>query len=207
MNTPDKTIALIDEFLRVVDLIYGVYLDSTKGFFLGLKQLIETQERSIEVNKDSTPELATIEYHDSLHFYYGKGEPGKPGSVILHKCTQGELKRRNEKGGDNYKFIGNMCLVSIYQYWEDHYRSAIAESLQLEKEEILISVMGDLRFFRRSIIHHKGIALAEVEKCELLKWFKTNDEVFIDESKMEDIIFHIQKGVVDFIKQLDSSPA
>ena len=52
--------------------------------------------------------------------------------------------------------------------------------------------MGDLRLIRNSIVHHAGIALKEIEKCELLRWYKKDDEIFIDEDKFKIIVFHIK---------------
>jgi hypothetical protein len=167
---------------------------------------ISIQQKSLLLLKNS-PELMTIEYLDSVSFLYGKGDPNNPASVILHQCTQGEYKQRIDKGGNNYKFIGNMCIVSIYQYWEDYYRSEIANSLGLEKEGLHLSIMGDLRILRRSIVHHKGIALPEIDKCEILKWFKHNEIIFIDEAKMEEIVVHIQEQLISLGKQNEPSPA
>ena len=85
-----------------------------------------------------------------------------------------------------------MSLISIYQYWEDYYRSKIATFLSLKKKNDLKSpVMSDVRRLRVSIIHHKGIALRDVGKCKILKWYKEGDEIFIDRDKLEEIISKI----------------
>ena len=63
-----------------------------------------------------------------------------------------------------------MSLISIYQYWEDYFRSKIANYLYLkDKSDLKSPIMGDVRRLRVSIIHHKGIALKDVERCEILK--------------------------------------
>lgn len=61
--------------------------------------------------------------------------------------------------------------------------------------------MGDIRLLRNSIIHHGGIALKNVENCELLKWYKEGDEIFIDAKKFEEILEHINV----MIEKLDTS--
>ena len=58
--------------------------------------------------------------------------------------------------------------------------------------------MGDLRLIRISIIHHAGIGLKDIEKCELLKWYKEGDLIFIDKTKFEDIIYHIKNMLKEF---------
>ncbi len=188
----------ITEFEQVVDYIYGVYLDATTGFEQLRKWFEEHQGKSLEILKSSHPELAIIDYLDSVDMIYGKGDPNDPKSVVLHRCTQGEYKERNKQGGTNYKFLGNMALVGLYQYWEDYHRANIAALFGMEKNEFKSPIMGDLRRLRISIIHHAGIALKDVESCEVLKWYKQGDEMFIDKTKFEEIIFSVKSAINDW---------
>jgi len=123
---------------------------------------------------------------------YGKGDPNAPEATELHRCTQKEYKERNSENGLNFQFLGNMALVSLYQYREDYHRGQVATGLGIKKNELTAPIMGDLRLIRMSIIHHAGIALKDVEKCELLKWYKEGDLIFIDKSKFEDVIYHVK---------------
>ena len=185
----------IDEFEVVADAIYGVYLDSTTGF-TKLREWIQLQQHNIlQWLKETHPELATEDYVKKTKFIYGKGDPNKPESIQLHRCTQKQYKERNDENGLNFLFIGNMTLVSIYQYWEDYYRNKIAEFLGCEKSELVEPVMGDIRLLRHSIIHHGGIATKNVENCEILRWYKEGQEIFIDKHKCEEIIFLIKKMI------------
>ncbi len=194
----ESTIQILREFEQTVDAIYGVYLDSTTGFERLKKWLEEQQSNLFKLLKECQPESATIDYLDRTAFTYGKSDPNSPVGIDLHRCTQKEYKQRNSEEGKNYKFIGNMALVCLYQYWEDHYRDKIAESLGKIKNDLFVPVMGDLRLLRRSIIHHDGIALKDVENCEILKWFSKGDVIFIDKEKFENIIFHIKEMLRDF---------
>ncbi|WP_116473264.1 hypothetical protein [Zobellella maritima] len=182
----------IIEFERVVDYIYGVYLDSTTGFDKLREWFEKNQNDTLSSLKNSHPELASIDYLDSVHMIYGKGDPNTPEAVELHRCTQKEYKERNSIGGINFQFLGNMALVSLYQYWEDYHRAQVAAELGKKKNDLKAPIMGDLRRLRISIIHHGGIALKEVEKCELVKWYKEGDTIFIDKEKFEDVIFHVK---------------
>ena len=73
---------LLLEFMEKIDDIYGVYLDSTHGFYLNKLQEEESQKKSSEMLKVS------IKYLDSCMRLYGIGNPNEPSSIILHECTQ-----------------------------------------------------------------------------------------------------------------------
>ncbi len=182
----------INQFENIVDHLYGVYLDSMTGFELVKQQTINIQNGTIERFNQSNSSLANTEYLDSLPFEYGEGHP-EDLPLSLHVCTQGERKQRNSESGNNFLFIGNMCLVSIYHYWEDKYRKLIAQKKGLSKKNDLSSdIMGDIRLLRTSIIHHRGIAKEELNNCKILNWFKEGDEIFIDDEKMKKIILEIK---------------
>lgn len=186
----------VKQFEKVVDYIYGVYLDATTGFGKLREWFEKHRGVMLESLKSSHPELASIDYLDSVSMIYGKGNPNTPEAVELHRCTQREYKERNLETGINFRFLGNMALVSLYQYWEDFHRAQVAAELGIGKNKLKAPVMGDLRLIRISIIHHAGIALKDVEKCEVLQWYKEGDEIFIDKSKFEDIIYHVKNMLI-----------
>ena len=188
----------VNEFEKVVDYIYGVYLDSTTGFDK-LREWFEKNQKDLLASlKRTQPELASIDYFDSVNMIYGKGDPNTPEAVELHRCTQKEYKDRNSKNGSNFQFLGNMALVSLYQYWEDFHRGQVATELGIKKDDLKAPIMGDLRLIRISIIHHAGIGLKDIETCELLKWYKEGDLIFIDKTKFEDVIYHVKNMLKEF---------
>jgi hypothetical protein len=183
----------IDEFEDVVTSIYGVYLMSTQGFHLLVEELMKIQHMTINRLKGTHPERASVQYMDSTLYIFGKGDPNLPTSIELYRCTQGEYKERNSEKGINSRFIGNMCVIAIYQYWEDYFRQKIANFLnRTSKNELTSDIMGDIKILRRSIIHHRGIALKDVENCKLLRWFKKGDDIFIDKDMMQHIVFQVK---------------
>ena len=191
----------VDDFEKIVDYIYGVYLDATTGFDKLREWFATSQADTLVVLRNTHPELATIEYLDSVHMIYGKGNPNIPEAIELHRCTQKEYKERNSENGLNFRFLGNMALVSLYQYWEDFHRAQIAKELGVEKVDLKVPIMGDLRLMRISIIHHAGVALKDIENCELLKWYKEGDEIFINKVKFEDIIYQIKNMFTELRNQ------
>ncbi|MGA1825502.1 MAG: hypothetical protein ACMUIP_12660, partial [bacterium] len=90
-----------------------------------------------------------------------------------YSSTQAEYKKRNSPDGINYRFIGNMALISIYEYWENSCRNKLANYHQVDQKKIKSIIFGDLRLLRHSIVHHKGIALPNVEQCKIFNWYKT----------------------------------
>jgi len=179
-----------NEFLKILDNIYGVYLDGTQGFSLVRTKIIEGQQNMNKITGKSIEDL------DNAIFTYGIGDPRNSDSYGLHQCTQGQLKKRNEKDGDNDVIIANLCIVLIYQYWEDKYREQIAKELGLtSKNDLNSDIMGDIRLLRKYIIHHRAIAEKDIEKCKLLQWFKKGDKIYLNGKMFENIIFYITEYI------------
>jgi len=151
------------EFLRKVYDIYGLYFDSIHGFGLVAAKIKEFQKTFLEKYK-----ISSIEDFDKTSFIYGRGKPGSKDSYSMHISKMGKIKERNKKSGENYKIIANLCLVLIYQYWEDYYREKIANNNGYEKNELELDIFNDIRIIRRSIIHNSSIAIKDVKKLKFL---------------------------------------
>lgn len=165
----------IIEFEEIINTIVGVYVDATLGFDI-------YQSHLSEITKNSPP---------GARLFFGDGDPNDPSTRSSHVAPIPEVISRNAKMGNNFRFIGNMCLIAIYQYWEDNYRAKIARFLKKDKNALKEPIMGDLRLLRISIVHHNAIALKEVEKCTLLRWYAEGDEIFINEEQFHEIVEHI----------------
>jgi len=192
MQNHSEISEILSDFEAVVDSIYGTYLDSKGGFRLLVNEIAQHQEKQLEVLKQTRPDIASMEFLNSTPGLYCEGDPNVLGARVLHQCLLGEYKERNSETGMNARFIGNMSVIAIYQYWEDYFRGKIADALGRKKNDISSPIMSDLRLLRHSIIHHRGIALKEVERCQLLKWFNEGDQVMIDEDKFKEMVSHIK---------------
>jgi len=170
-----------NEFIKKIDEIYGVYLDSTHGFSLIRKYFIDSQGKITQADLDKRS------------VYYGKGHPDQKGSYFLHRCSQTEFKKRNRENGKNYVTIANLCAVMIYQYWEDYYREKIAKENKIKKDDVEWTIMNDLRILRHSVIHNKGIARRRVKECEILKWFNEGEVIYITKDKFEQIVRNVKE--------------
>jgi len=171
----------IEEFAVIVNENFGIYLDCIMGFLYTLDSFQEKQKRLAERLGNS------IEKQDQIAFAHYSPKQGK----YLHTETQGEFKTRMSKGNKNYNFVGNTFIISIYSYWEDHYREKIAHYLNLNKYDLKEPIMGDLRLFRNSIVHHRSIALKEIEKCEIMKLFVEGDVIKFSEDQILEIVERI----------------
>jgi len=178
---------ILDDFRGIVDNIVGTYFDARRGFYLLVEEHHRIQKETLESLKKTDPEKATREYLDATWTMYGTGNPNEGTPEIFHTTTQRELRDRNLPAGRNAKFLGNICVATIYQFWEDHYRERIASVFDVEKTEVRSDLFGDLRLLRNSIIHNSSIAITDIEKCKVLKWFRKGDEIFIDGKKFEEI--------------------
>lgn len=170
----------IEEFEAFLNTVFGVFVDSRYGYQLQQKKLLEGAEGQ---DWDSP-------------MYYGNG-PEPHASVVDHTATLGDRIARNAPEGDNCKFIGNMCLVCIYSFWENRYRQAIAEYVGVDGGKIELDIFGDIKQFRHSIVHNRGIAKEEMGKCKVLKWFYKGDEVFLTEPMFREVVSKIREALDD----------
>ena len=166
----------IDEFESLLNSVTGLFVDSHDAYAL-LQNKVELEAEG----KDWDSPI-----------YYGNGPPGAANHVA-HTTTIAERISRNAYGAENATFVGNMALVMIYSYWEDHYRTQIATALGLVKGDDLKSdVMGDIRRLRQSIVHHRGIATDEIACCKVLTWFAPGDHIFLNEEMFLQLISYVR---------------
>lgn len=91
--------------------------------------------------------------------------------------------------------MANMCIVDIYQYWEEHYRKSISDALGVGKNDIKSNILGDLRYLRQSILHHRGICITKKEKFKILKFFDKDEPIKITSRMMDKIITIIRENL------------
>ena len=181
------------DYLNVVDRILGSYYDSTIGLAMFLDFFERHQQNSVLKGKFTQSHL------DNSKVLYGHGNPNDPNCKVILKFSQSEFKKKNCSSGENYKIIGNMCLVLIYTYWEDQYRGIIAKDVldSSNKNDVKLNIMSDLSKIRNSIIHHKGVANERVNECITLNWFKPGDEICINKDQLEFLVFQLRAGLME----------
>ena len=203
---------LSDTFGLFIQNLHGFYFDSLKGYQLISKYLNETQD-TVADSIRGFPE-AEVGFQDTCSLPHS--HIAKPSSELswLYVPTQGDLKTRNDQGGENEWRLGNYCVVIAYSYWECHLRREIALALEVldpdesdrKKVEKILNThvssvfWGNLGYFRNSILHANGKASSKSSASRLFHWFKPGEEVRIDETKMRTIFL----AMVDYRNALES---
>lgn len=164
----------IAQYLALVEAVYGAVAD------LGFAQATYVER------------MRTMGFGvPGQRLFIAAGDPnelersGKWADELHHVAFTADVLARNAPGGFNQRLAGNMSLVYIYQMWEDEHRKTIANAIGLAgPNELRVPVLGDLRHYRRSIIHNKGVALPECARCEVLRWYAPGEEIFVDTTKL-----------------------
>lgn len=183
---------LLIEYKAVIYDIYGTYLDATSACQGAVRDMFFSQQDSMKRFNLTQEEI------DERKKAYTDTGPYDPNFRVLHVSTQGEFKARNSEGGRNITILGQLLVTQVYSYWEDHYRGLVAAATGVMKDELKSDVFEDLRHFRHSIIHHRGIALENVGKCKILTLFDEGELIELTSEQVEFILM----AVVDDIDRL-----
>ena len=194
---------LAEELEKHWNMLHGLYLDSVIGFSLVHQRISNEQAFIREWLKDS--DVANEDFQDQCSFTYTTIFSKEFCASGIHSATQGEIKERNRPGGLNWRTLGQMCIVSFYDYWNEYFRKeyAVAKGFidpsdndQDKIRDILAKYVqddfwGDMRILRISIVHHRGIAVSEIKNCRLIKWFSEGDEINLSPEMMRQIFLAV----------------
>ena len=97
-----------------------------------------------------------------------------------------------------------MCCLDL-SILGKHFRNKIAIELGLKPNDLQDPIMSDLRIFRNSIIHHAGVTLSNIVKCEKLIWFSPGEEIFLDNDKMDHLIREVKAFAKRHTNKIDES--
>jgi len=174
----------------------GVYLDATVAMGELAKQYMQwDSERLSELSQRA--EVPDPREFNPYLSYTGE-EDGQ--TISLHDTTVHELIRRNTVHGTNWTFLASMCLVSIYQFWEDVYRGRLADSLGVNKNELAHPVFGELRHLRRSIVHNKSRALPEVQRAKSLPAFQDGQPIALTYEMLRIVVREVEAAARQLAK-------
>lgn len=201
---------LANELTQLLTRLEALYLDAAAGFAFVRSRVTADQAEVRQLVAGS--DLDSEEFQDIRRFSYTQIFAEPFCGSDFHEATQGEVKARNSPGGSNYMILGQLCIVMLYDYWNDRLRREyVVAKGQLDanerdpklvqnrlREHASHDLWGDLRNLRNAIVHNRGIATSKVARCKLIRWFRPGDSIDISPTRMRAILF----GVSIFRNQL-----
>ena len=187
---------LSEEFTRLWERLHAFYLDASAGFSFVYEQVTQEQRRMRAYVAGSA--LDSEDFQDTRSFSYAQIFSEDFCTSGIHRATQGEVKARNSPDGSNFTTLGQVCVVSFYDFWSDSSspRVLIAKGKLRREEsdpEVANSILrehashdlwGDLRHLRQSIVHNQGVATSDVVRCRLIRWFSPGEPISITPPRM-----------------------
>jgi hypothetical protein len=170
----------LQEFSDRLDQIHGVFMDSCTAFLLLSSKIDELYPNN----------------EDSISFASGTRE----NSIVRQSVKIKDFKDRIKLGGQDIKIVTCLCVVSIYQLWEDEYRNLISQEKNIKRDELLLDVFGDIRIIRNSIIHHKGKRSTGFSKIKKLSYMREREEVIFSDTEFHELIATIKTDLTEFKK-------
>jgi hypothetical protein len=179
------------EFRKVIDLLaghvemtYGMFMDSLRGWGELVKLLEHAVEDNVAQGKPREAVLAATLIHGD-----GKYEDGK----FLHRSPIGERIAACRIGGANEGALSSLCLVSIYAFWEDNTRGAIARALSVKLDEVKSPLFGDIRVMRHSILHMGGVMDRRgANALQVLKWFREGQRIVLTQAHFHEMVVKLR---------------
>lgn len=188
------------QFEHTIDGLYGHYLDSLAGF----RHLHEKGKKDklnvayLFCGEDA--KLGEVTKAGAQCIYsYTNGTTGDADFTEIHTCSYDAYIARNAELGMNQWFAGSMFVVNVFAFWEHFHRAKIASLLR--QKQIQAPIMGDLRWYRISVLHKNGKAVAGINKCQILNWYAAGETIFLDEEKIGHIMHHLKILIRDLKRQ------
>ena len=197
--------ALYEELMQHWKRLHAFYLDAAAGFSYVLAHVESEQAKARSFVRGS--ELDSQEFQDTRRFSYEDIFSDSFCASAIHAATQGEVRTRNATDGENFTTLGQLCLISFYDFWEDYLRReyAIAKGFldrnepnhKIEekclRDHASHDLWGDLKHLRTSIVHNLGTATSDVTKCKMIKWFKPGDPIVLPPERMREIFLALHR--------------
>jgi hypothetical protein len=110
--------------------------------------------------------------------YASLEDPARP-DVIHHRIIRSdEFMAVNSECAFNEQQVCWAIIVFIFAYWDEEVRPEIARIRSVEPNDIKLDAFGDLRTFRKAIVHNGGVVTAsEHAKLRVLNDVARSDVV------------------------------
>lgn len=174
-----KFIPLIG-FFKELDDLYAVVMSSSMCYGMSYSTFMGHL-------KDTSPT-------NSISF--GDGDPNDPNNKVKLKLNASDFKERIKPGGKDMQIITRLCLVSMYQLWEDEFRKEIARSFNVCKSDVKSDIIGDIRILRNAVIHNNSNKISDYSKLKVLTYMQGREKVVLTHDEFCDIIELVRQDIV-----------
>jgi hypothetical protein len=139
----------------------------------------------LRLELDRLKEIPTIPENPDPRIYLGIGDPNIPGALPYASWRLSEAADQLQPDGPVATSLGHQWIVFLYSVWEHVYRPRLAVVHNRNAEEERYPVLGDLRYLRNDVVHHRGVATREnTGRCQILLWFQPGEAINL---KLENI--------------------
>lgn len=123
-------------------------------------------------------------------FIFGVGDPDLGTERISGGLRVSELRKLMRPGGEVESWAGRAWLVFLYARWDEGFRPRLARAAGLaSKDDVSVSVFGDLRLMRHDIVHNGSVATDKYSgRCEALKWFPSGEHMAITAEHIHEFV-------------------
>lgn len=111
---------LSEQFTEHWERLHAFYLDAVAGFAFVLNHVESEQAEAGRYVRGS--ELDSQEFQDTRMFAYSVIFSEDFCTSGIHRASQGKVRARNARNGSNFTTLGQLCLVSFYDFWNDYLR-------------------------------------------------------------------------------------
>lgn len=129
--------------------------------------------------------------------FIGAKAPDAAGSPTDHLWVRrSELEAAADPHGQTPVTLAQQWIVSTYHRWDDVHRPHMAKLCGVQLNNVTSDVFGDLRRFRNDIIHHKGVASADLPpKTVVLRWFRVGDVIDCNDEHFAELMTKLSVNV------------
>jgi len=149
-----KELPILRGFIDFVNKQSSVYVDCLNGFE-GNKVRIERQ-----VARVTFPTRRKMRDDQEVIVWDSMEDPSKPEVIHSSIRKSSTYLADNAEGGFNEQQVCRAIIVFIFAHWDEEVRPAIAKVRGVKPNDIKIDALGDLRIFRKAIVHAKGVVAA-----------------------------------------------
>ena len=195
MNGPDKFVDVCREFIDLVNLHVGSYVDACAGFAEN-KARVERQVCKIMRAQKSKPNAKD----GTVMVFASFDDPDSPDAIHHRIVAAKEFVENNSEAGSNAQLHAHSAIVFLYSKWDEVIRPKLAAAKSVSTEEISLDIMGDLRLIRNAIIHNDGyLAAAACDKFKLVCSVVTPGKLNLSNDVMHAIFAQVKAGTAKLL--------